>query len=335
MLSLLIPSLLTLLHLLQEPLQAPQEPAPVSEPAESVDGQTQPDAAQEPASERPSRRPRRGAVELPANDEDALAFLAELIEAQRGGEELPAVRGFRMEFDLRDFNPERGMNQLEVRVDYRAQDLEAEPAVYESIRLLANDATYNEKVSKGLDDAGYWLRDGEGELITLEAKEYAQDREAIDATLVFSKDFLLLFDLEQFRKRAGGLKLLRTETGSVLAGQLERRRREVWKFELFVPKGEDFPAELVLQLPEEEKKAQPQDAEAPEGAAEAEAEAAPAGPQYLTYQFGEWKAHAGRRLPSFIDEFHGRTPVAPRRSVDVKRFLWRDLREVKTSRDDE
>ena len=116
----------------------------------------------------------------------------------------------------------------------------------------------------------------------------------------------------------------------VLAGQLERRRHEIWRFELFVPKGKAFPAELVLQLPESEKKVQPESAEAREG----ETEAAPAGPQYLIYQFGEWKAHAGRRLPSFIDEFHGRTPVAPRRSVDVKRFLWRDLREVKTSRDD-
>lgn len=333
MLSLLIPSLLTLFHALQEPAPAPQEPAPAVESGKQTSTETQPSEAQEPAQERPSRRPRRGGVELPPNEEDALAFLAKLIEAQRGGEELPPVRGFRMEFDLRDFNPERGMNQLEVRVDYRAQDLDADPAVFESIRLLANDATYNEKVSKGLDDVGYWLRDGEGELITLEAKEYAQDREAIDATLVFSKDFLLLFDLEQFRKRAGGLKLLRTETGSVLAGQLERRRREVWKFELFVPEGEDFPAELVLQLPEAEKKAAQEGEASEEGAAEAEA--APTGPQYLTYQFGEWKAHAGRRLPSFIDEFHGRTPEAPRRSVDVKRFLWRDLREVKTSRDDE
>ena len=333
MLSLLIPSLLTLLHALQAAAPAPQEPAPAVEAEEQTSTEAQPSEAQEPAQERPSRRSRRGGVELPPNEEDALAFLTKLVEAQRGGEELPPVRGFRMEFELRDFNPERGMNQLEVRVDYRAQDLDAEPAAYESIRLLANDATYNEEVSKGLDDVGYWLRDGEGELITLEAKEYAQDREAIDATLLFSKDFLLLFDLEQFRKRAGGLKLLRIESGSVLAGQLERRRREVWKFELFVPKDEVFPAELVLQLPEGDKK-KPQEAEASEEGA-AEAEAALQGPQYLTYQFGEWKAHAGRRLPSFIDEFHGRTPVAPRRSVDVQRFLWRDLREVKTSRNDE
>ncbi|MCH2101277.1 MAG: hypothetical protein MK209_05095, partial [Planctomycetes bacterium] len=285
-------------------------------PTEPQTGETQ-----EPA---PLRRSRIRSAELPPNHGDALAFLAQLIASQRGGEDFPTVRGFRMEFDLRDFNPERGMNQLEVRVDYRAQDLNADPPALESIRLLANDATYNEKVSKGLDDAGYWLRDGKGKLITLESKEYAQDREAIDDTLIFSKDFLLLFDLDQIRKRAGGLKLMRIETGSLLVGQLERRQKEIWKFELFVPKDKEFPTELVLQLPQKKKN--------PDGEKE---ETAASSLQYLIYQFGEWQTHAGRRLPSFIDEFHGRSPIAPRRSVDVKRFLWRDLSEVKTSRNDE
>ena len=37
-----------------------------------------------------------------------------LVEAQRVEEDLPPVDAFRMEFELRDFVPDRGMNELEV-----------------------------------------------------------------------------------------------------------------------------------------------------------------------------------------------------------------------------
>ena len=242
-----------LIALLTSLIPAPQEPIPpVSEPA-TQEGAAE--ATQEP--ERPSRRPSRRSIELAPNDPEALAFLAQLVEAQRVEEDLPPVDAFRMEFELRDFVPDRGMNELEVRVDYRSENRSAEPPVLEAIRLYANDANYNEQVAKGLDDDGYWLRDNEGELLTLEAKEYANDREAIDATLVFCQDFLLLFDLDRLRQRAGGLKRIDHEQGTILEGELVRRRTERWKFQLFVPKDGDFPTRLALELPPVPKKEAP------------------------------------------------------------------------------
>ncbi|MAW59934.1 MAG: hypothetical protein CMJ94_03745 [Planctomycetes bacterium] len=310
-----------LIALLTSLIPAPQEPIPpVSEPA-TQEGAAE--ATQEP--ERPSRRPSRRSIELAPNDPEALAFLAQLVEAQRVEEDLPPVDAFRMEFELRDFVPDRGMNELEVRVDYRSENRSAEPPVLEAIRLYANDANYNEQVAKGLDDDGYWLRDNEGELLTLEAKEYANDREAIDATLVFCQDFLLLFDLDRLRQRAGGLKRIDHEQGTILEGELVRRRTERWKFQLFVPKDGDFPTRLALELPPVPKKEAPAEQQAEQPAADP-------GPQVITYMFGAWQPYAGRYLPSAIDEFHGAQPRGPRRAITVRRFVWRDQRAIETTR---
>lgn len=313
MLSLLVAHSLLLFPALQtEEAPATQEPAePSSAPST--------EAAPEKPRKRPSRRP-----QLPANDPEAEAFLAQLVAAQRAEPELPGVSAFRMDFELRDNHPERGANTLEIQVDYASAD-------GGSIRLTAHDATYSARVSKGLDAEGYWLRNEEGELITLEAKEYASDRRAIDETLKFCDDFLLLFDLDQLRRKAGGLTLVQDDEQIVLAGQMLRGRRDIWKFQLVVPREESLPTALILDPPAQEAASEEAEANAPENAEEAAA-----APTVLHYEFGEWAPHAGRLLPSFIDEYHDRVITDDsfvRRSIDVNRFLWRDPREVRTTRD--
>jgi hypothetical protein len=248
MLSLLTASLLAFVPLSQEP-PTPAQPAT--------------EATQEPVEQpAPSKRASRRKPQMAPNEPDAAAFLAQLIEKQQIEEDLPPVTAFRMEFKLRDYNPDRGMNELDVRVDFRsaeaprrdqAVDEQGNPLQgFEEIRLTANDASFNEQVSKGLDADGYWLRDEQGKLLTLEAKEYANDRETIDQTLAFCEDFLLLFDLDQLQKRAGGLKLRSTETETILAGDM-LRGREIWKFRLVVIQGESLPSRLELALPASER----------------------------------------------------------------------------------
>jgi hypothetical protein len=331
MLSLLTASLLAFVPKIQEP-PAPAQPAP--------------EAAQEPVEESaPAQRESRRKPQMAPNEPDAEAFLAKLVAAQQIEDDLPPVTAFRMEFVLRDFQPDRGGNELDVRVDFRSADAprrdravdeQGKPLQgFEEIRLTANDASFNELVSKGLDADGYWLRDEKGKLLTLEAKEYANDRETIDQTLTFCEDFLLLFDLDQLRKRAGGLKLDSSDTETTLIGEM-LRGREVWRFRLVVAKGEALPSRLELELPESAQvKTEPLEVE--QAAQGTPVESPALGPQILTYFFGKWEAHAGRLLPLEIDEFHGVvTPDnLPRRALDVKRFLWRVPAEIKTWRGDE
>lgn len=326
MLSLLTASLLALVPAIQEP------PAPA---------ETATEASQEPeTNDKPAGRRSRRKPQLAPNEPDAVAFLGKLVDAQQIEPELPAVTAFRMEFQLRDYHPDRGMNELDVRVDFRSADAapqdavpgaEVEPLGFEEIRLRANDPQFNEMVSKGLDAEGYWLRDEEGQLLTLEAKEYANDRKTIDQTLTFCEDFLLLFDLDQLRKRAGGLSLSSTEEAQVLAGEMVRSR-EVWKFRLVVPKGATLPEQLILELPESARQAAN---EAEQAESDSEATPLAAGPAILNYYFYDWSPHAGRLLPIGIDEFHevevvDETPI--RRAIDVRRFLWRVNGEIHTSR---
>jgi hypothetical protein len=331
MLSLLTASLLAFVPPIQEP------PAPAQPPSEATQEPVEPPA--------PAKRGSRRKPQMAPNDPDAEAFLAKLVAAQQIEEDLPPVTAFRMEFKLRDYNPDRGMNELDVRVDFRsaeaprrdqAVDEQGNPLQgFEEIRLTANDASFNEQVSKGLDADGYWLRDEQGKLLTLEAKEYANDRETIDQTLAFCEDFLLLFDLDQLQKRAGGLKLSANETETTLSGDM-LRGREIWRFRLVVSQGESLPSRLELELPESERaKLEPQEGAEP---SQENAEDQPdPGPQVLTYFFGDWEAHAGRLLPLYIDEFHGIvTPETyPRRALNVKRFLWRVPAEIRTWRGDD
>jgi hypothetical protein len=336
MLSLLTASLLAFVPQIQEP-SAPTQPAPK--------------AAQEPVEQKaPSERVGRRKPQMAPNDPEAAAFLAKLVAEQQIEEDLPPVTAFRMQFKLRDYNPDRGMNELDVRVDFRsaeaprrdhAVDAQGKPRQgFEEIRLTANDASFNEQVSKGLDSDGYWLRDEMGTLLTLEAKEYANDRETIDQTLTFCEDFLLLFDLDQLNRRAGGLKLSVSETEDTLSGEM-MRGREIWRFRLVVEKGEALPSRLVLELPESARvKPEPRkdelESDGVEPAADEKVTPVEPTPQVLSYSFSDWKPYAGRLLPVYIDEFHGKvTPdTYPRRAIDVKRFLWSVPAEIKTWRGD-
>lgn len=337
MLSLLTASLLAFVPKFQEP-PAPAQPAP--------------EAAQEPAEQKaPPKRVSRRKPQMAPNDPNAVAFLAKLVAEQQIEEDLPPVTAFRMEFKLKDYPPDRGGNELDVRVDYRSAEApQSDPAVdsngeplpgFEEIRLTAHDPAFKEKVSKGLDAEGYWLRDGAGDLVSLEAKEYASDRLAIDQTLTLCEDFLLLFDLDQLGQRAGGLKLSSTETESILSGEM-MRSRELWRFQLVVEEGQALPSSLILELPESAR-VKPEESEAERGKPETEGTSDPTdsetaetalAPQVLSYYFSDWQPHAGRLLPVGIDEFHGVvTPdTYPRRVIDVKRFLWRDSAEIKTWR---
>lgn len=340
MLSLLTASFLAFVPLSQEP-PTPAQPAP--------------EAAQEPAAEKaPAKRGSRRKPQMAPNDADATAFLAKLVSAQRIAEDLDPITAFRMEFGLKDYHPDRGMNQLDVRVDFRSADAPRRDAAvdengqplqgFEEIRLTAHDPSFNEQVSKGLDADGYWLRDDTGKLISLEAKEYANDRSAIDQTLTLCEDFLLLFDLEQLSQRAGGLKLRSSESETILSGEL-MRGREVWRFRLVVIDGEALPSQLVLELPESSRaKSEPAQPSDPDAAVAEPQDAAkdPVGPtvsaepapQVINYFFYDWMPHAGRLLPIAIDEFHGvMTPdTLQRRSIDMKRFLWSVPAEIKTWR---
>lgn len=335
MLSLLTASLLAFVPKIQEP-PAPAQPAP--------------EAAQEPAEQKAApKRVSRRKPQMAPNDPDAVAFLAELVAEQQLEDDLPPVTAFRMEFKLRDYPPDRGGNELDVRVDFRsadapqldqAADSNGEARLgFEEIRLTAHDPAFKEKVSKGLDAEGYWLRDGAGDFVSLEAKEYASDRLAIDQTLTLCEDFLLLFDLDQLGQRAGGLKLSSTETETILSGEMVRSR-ELWRFQLVVEKGQALPSSLILELPESArvKPAPAQGEPSTEGEAtnEAQAETAEAAlaPQVLSYYFSDWQPHAGRLLPVGIDEYHGVVTLDtyPRRVIDVKRFLWRVPAEIMTWR---
>lgn len=279
---------------------------------------------------RPTRRGARG-PKLAANDPAAEAFLEKLVAAQLTEEDLPPVSAFAMAFQLRDYAPDRGVNTLEVEVSYRQSDA--------SFRMLAHDSSVGETVAKGFDQEGYWLRTKDEELVTLEAKEFANDREVIDMTMTFCEDFLLLFDLSQLRKRAGGLKLAETEEFTMLTGEMQRGRREIWKFSLSVPRGAALPTALVLELPKKEVQAEPRSEETQviESGDAKETSEDPASaqkePQFLLYEFGDWTAHAGRLLPAFLDEFHTRDPEGlPRRSVDIRLFRWREAEKIPTSR---
>ncbi len=273
------------------------------------------------------------------SDPAAVAFFEKLIQAQSVEENLPPVSGFAVQMAIRLFLPEGG-NDFDLSLYFKTEP-------FETVRLLVDDANHGTRVEKGFDKDGFWLRDGDKELHSLDGHEFEQDREAIDEAMVLCNDFMLLFDLKRLKRKASELQLEQSDERTLIRGKL-RRGREKWAFELHIPKAELLPSRLSLQPPI--PKAKPADktakaeAAAPENQAgssngtqaQAEGEPNPAIkpnlPPRLHYEFGDWIAYEGRLLPSWIEEFHAEDLTRPLRIMEIGDFLWRDPDKLQTHR---
>lgn len=246
-----------------------------------------------------------------AETDPAADLLEKLIEAQATEKDLPAVEGFGVSMDIRLYLPEGG-NDFKLSLYFKTEP-------FESIRLLLDDATHGTKVQKGFDKDGFWLLDADQKLISLDAHEFEQDREAIDEAMVLCNDFLLLFDLKRLKRKASELELVKTEAGQTIKGKL-RRGRDKWGFELLVGKDKDLPSRLSLQPPAIKVDEEGKELEEP------------VIPPRLHYEFGDWTSYEGRRLPSWIDEFHGEDLERPLRVMEIEEFLWREAQKLRTAR---
>lgn len=279
--------------------------------------------AQEPAPETPIKVTTEPESPSPS-DPAALALFEKLIKAQATEENLPAVVGFAVDMSIRLYLPEGG-NDFVLGLYFKTEPME-------TVRLIVDDANHGTRVQKGFDSDGFWLRDADGNLISLDGHEFEQDREAIDESMVLCNDFLLLFDLKRLKGKASELQLQNEEDRTLIRGKL-RRGREKWGFELHIPKGQQLPSRLSLQPPAviPKKPAKPAEDEA-EPTAGQTAPAVPVLPPRLHYEFGDWVAFEGRQLPSWIDEFHAEDLKRPLRVMEINDFLWRDAEKLQTSR---
>jgi hypothetical protein len=291
----------------------PQVAPPQAESETSkVDPTAQPAAPQQPQGE---QQPATPVVSDPA----ALALFEKLSQAQVTEENLPPVEGFAVEMSIRLYLPEGG-NDFDLGLYYKTEPME-------SVRLIVDDPNHGTRVEKGFDVDGFWLLDADKQLLSLDAHEFEQDRDAIDEAMVLCNDFLLLFDLKRLMRKASELQLQIAEDHTLITGKL-KRGREKWGFELRVPKGEELPTRLSLQPPA--KKLKPgAKSEPAEAAAD---ETIPALPPRLHYEFGDWMSYEGRKLPTWIDEFHGEDLNRPLRVMEIGKFLWRESAKLRTAR---
>jgi len=285
------------------PLCLPQV-APPQAGADSpkTDSKTQPAPSQAPQGEPEPSAPA-------ASDPLALALFEKLIQAQVTEENLPPVEGFAVKMSIRLYLPEGG-NDFDLGLYFKTEP-------FESVRLILDDANHGTRVEKGFDADGFWLLDADQQLLSLDAHEFEQDRDAIDEAMVLCNDFLLLFDLKRLKRKASELQLTQAEDHTLIQGKL-KRGREKWGFELRIPKGEELPTRLSLQPPAPKPK---------------KGDPTPALPPRLHYEFGDWMSYEGRKLPTWIDEFHGEDLTRPLRVMESGKFLWRESEKLRTARE--
>jgi hypothetical protein len=256
------------------------------------------------------------AVAAAPSDPQAAALLQAVADAQYAAGAGRAVDGFDVDLNLRERHDDTP-NEYDFGLQYSCR-------AAETVVVRLHDPDKGTRVEKGFNGRSYWLRDlndSQAPLQDLSAHEFEQDRAAIDESLEFSADLLLVLDLAALARAAEGLRLTRgPQRERLLAGSV-RRGEHLWQFTLVLPEqdGADgpLPAEMFLRHPNPDP--------------EASAERSVLIERHL--RLAEYRRFDGRAIPLIVTEIL--PPAAnepqdepdippPSRIIEIRSLRWVD-----------
>jgi len=238
-----------------------------------------------------------------AMSEEVQAVFDALEVAQFGDQPYQPLLAFALRLNLRDRS---GETPHEISADIRFRQERGG-----LVRISLHDADRGQRIEKGFDGKRYWLMDDQGVLQDLSAREFAQDRDAIDRILTLCTDLLLLLDPKSLQKYARNIGIMPTETGMGIQGLLPRPEG-LWPFQLTL-NSNGFPISLSLTPPKRE-------VVGPENPKNT-AEVAVSKQRFFLFHFQ--KDFDGRRLPQVIEEYFAPDRKLPARIFELREFLWK------------
>ncbi len=241
-------------------------------------------------------------------DSEPLEFLALAAEAQRPSESTTTplnIEGFQLDINLRERGDQR--NDLDIQLDYQQAD-------GGTIKLRLDDPNRGVSVSKGFDGKRYWLKEHNGELINLAAREFTQDREAIDQALELCERLRLIFDLRYLGTQCQELSLEEQDQQTIIRGKFPAQGL-VHHLELIFNSKTLQLEQLFIKVP----KAKELDGEDTDAAITTDNK--PEWQSQTRFELSYYRDFAGLMAPQLIHQFIPDRKM-PTRIVEIHQLKW-------------